>query len=62
MGKTMFVEVGDALVVVLKMAKCLYEKHGEVCGAENLAMVKESFRVVEDLIVNEYGEDESGLR
>ncbi len=51
-------DTGTALEIVHAMAKRLYREHGEICQpAANPSEAEEALNIVEDIIVNEYGED-----
>lgn len=53
-----FVSTGDALEVVLEMAQHLYQRYGVLGNVENPHTMDVVFKVVEDLIVNHYGDEE----
>ena len=51
-------ETGKALETVLAMATRLYKGYGELCRpAKNPAEAEDALATVEDLIVNNFGED-----
>lgn len=52
-----FMDIGEALEIVHEMAKRALEKHGEIGPAKTRAKAEVALDTVEDLIVNEYGED-----
>ena len=54
-----FMELGNALEIVLAMAKSLYRSHGEFCEpAKCPADVTTAMDTVEDFIVNHFEEDD----
>jgi len=54
-----FMEMGQALEIVLEMAKSLYRSHGEFCEpAKCPADVTTAMDTVEDFIVNQFGEED----
>ena len=52
-------QTGKALEIVLSMANQLYVRHGELSAlAKNTSEVEDALNIVEDLIVNNFAEEE----
>lgn len=52
-----YMEEGKALDIVHQMAKRLFYEHGEIVGAKTPYEAELALDVVEDFIVNNFGED-----